>query len=155
MVNKIEKHLWETPHSYYCEEGNFFKSGLHTVYESWEDFAQPVKGFMEGNMLYDFDNDLNFLYRWDWLKADPENYLFSFSDEILKETGATKEEVEASKREFEENSQSDRLMLFFMLQRKSHNISVEVNVTEDDEPLVREWLQKKWEYMKGMWEPLF
>lgn len=84
-----------------------------------------------------------------------ENYLFSFSDEILEETGATKEEVEASKREFEENSQSDRLMLFFMLQRKSYNISVEVNVTEDDEPLVREWLQKKWEYMKGMWEPLF
>lgn len=84
-----------------------------------------------------------------------ENYLFSFSDEILEETGATKEEVEASKREFEENSQSDRLMLFFMLQRKSHNISVEVNVTEDDEPAVREWLQKKWEYMKGMWEPLF
>lgn len=105
-------------------------------------------------MLYDFDNDLNFLYRWDWLKADPENYLFSFSDEILKETGATKEEVEASKKEFEENSQSDRLMLFFMLQRKSHNISVEVNVTESDEPFVREWLNKKWEHMKEMWNPI-
>lgn len=148
--------LWDTPHSYYCEEGNFFKNGLHTVFESWEDFAQPISGqFMEkGNTLYDFDNDFNFLYRWDWIKADPENYLFSSSDEILDEINATQQEIEESKKQFEEDSKIDKLMLFFMLQRKSYNISAEVKVTESDEPAVREWLQKKWEYMKGMWEPL-
>lgn len=154
MIKETEKHLWETPHSYYCEEGNFFKSGLHTVYESWEDFAQPVKEMFAGNMLYDYDDDLNFLYRWDWKKADSENYLFSYSDEILEDGSVTKEQIAESLKEFEEDSKSDRLMLYFMLQRKSYNISVEVNVTESDEPLVRQWLNKKWKHMKKMWSPI-
>lgn len=154
MPNTKEKNLWDTPHPYYCEEGNFFKQGQHTVYESWEEFAQPVKNMFEGNMLYDYDDDLNFLYRWDWKKADPEDYLFNFSDEILEDGEITEEQINQSKKEFEEDSKTDRLMLFFMLQRKSFNISVEVNVVENDEPLVREWLEKKWEYMKTMWAPL-
>lgn len=148
------KHLWDVEHSYYCEEGNFFQSGYHTVYDSWESFAQPVTSFFEGNPLYEFDNDLNFLFRWDWQKADPENYLFSYSQEILDETGITEEEIENSKEEFKQNSQVDKLLLFYMIQRKGYNISVEVKVVEDDEPVVREWLEKKWIHMKNMWMPV-
>lgn len=152
----MAKHLWDTPHSYYCETGNFFKNGYHSVYESWEEFAQPISGkFMEqGNALYDFDNDLNFLFRWDWKKADPENYIHTYSKETLVEIGATEEEIEQSKVEFEEDSQTDKLLLFFMAQRKASNMSAEVKVVEDDEPLIREWLNKKWQYMKGLWEPV-
>lgn len=150
----MTKHLWETPHSYYCETGNFFQNGYHTIYESWEDFAQPVKTIFEGNALYDFDNDLNFLYRWDWKKADVENYLFNYSETILKEIGATEEEIEESRKEFEEDLKTDKLLLFFMAQRKSYNLSAEVIVKEEDEPVVREWLNKKWNYMKNLWMPV-
>lgn len=152
----MTKHLWETPHSYVCETGNFFKSGYHSVFDSWSDFAQPVGGkFLEqGNILYNFDNDLNFLYRWDWRKANPSDYLHTYSEETLSNIGATEEEIEQSRAEFEEASKTDTLYLFYMLQRKSYNISAEVKVVESDEPLIREWLNKKWQYMKGLWEPV-
>lgn len=147
----MAKHLWDTPHSYYCTTGNYYSNDHHTVFESWEEFAQPISGkFMEqGNALYDFDNDLNFLYRWDWKKADPSDYLFDYDLDNV-----TEEEIEKSRLEFEEDSQVDQLLLFFMAQRKGANMSAEVSVTESDEPLVREWLNKKWAYMKGLWEPV-
>jgi len=155
MMNENKsKRLWEVEHSYYCETGNFFKNGLHSTYDSWDSFAQPMKSMFEGNVLYEFDDDLNFLYRWDWRKADPQNYLFSYSNEILKNIGATEEEIQKSKEDFVKDSQSDKLFLFYMLQRKSHNISAEINVVEDDEPVVREWLNKRWSYMKNLWSPV-
>lgn len=150
----MPKHLWEVEHSYYCEPGNFFQSGYHSIYDSWEEFAKPTKSFFEGNPLYDFDDDLNFLFRWDWRKADPKYYFFSYSQEILDKSGVTEEELEESKKEFEEDSKVDKLMLFFILQRKSYNISVEIKVVEEDEELVREWLNKKWLHMKNMWAPV-
>lgn len=150
----MAKHLWETPHSYYCETGNFFKNGCNSVYESWEEFAQPVKTMFEGNPLYEFDDDLNLLYRWDWRKADPNDYLHTYSEETLSNIGATEEEIEQSRLDFEKASKTDTLYLFYMLQRKSYNISAEVKVVESDEPLIREWLNKKWQYMKGLWEPV-
>lgn len=148
----MTKHLWEVPHSYYCETGNFFKYGMNTVYSSWEEFAQPMKTMLDGNLLYEYDNDLNFLYRWDWRKADPDDYLFSYDENILKDF--SEEEIEKSKRQFKEDSQTDTLSLFFIAQRKSYNLSAEVTVVEDDEPLVREWLNKKWTYMKDLWAPI-
>jgi hypothetical protein len=139
------KHLWEFDHPYYCSEGNFFKSGYNTTFESWESFATPSAGksFNDSwNLLYDFDNDLNFLFRWDWKKADPENY-------YLKPGDPDDESADLA-----EALKSDTLQLFFILQRKAYNISAEVIVSEADEPAVLAWLEGKAAYMRSMWEPL-
>ena len=125
-----DKHLWEYDHPYYCSEGNYFKAGLHSSFDSWADFAE------EGNLLYDFDNDLNLLWRWDWNRPDPDDYKY----EIKEDSG------------FE--IPGDTLLLFFMLQRKAYNISAEIYVTDADEPAVREWLAKKAAHMRKLWEPL-
>ncbi|RKT33641.1 hypothetical protein DEU34_2244 [Microbacterium sp. AG1240] len=141
----MSTHLWEHDHPYYCSEGNYFKTGMHTVYESWVDFAQPSEGRSfndEWNLLYDFDDDLNLLWRWDWKKADPENY--------WRKPGDPNDETA----QYVEDQKVDRLELFFMLQRKAYNISVEVKVTEADEPAVREWLIKKASHMRLLWAPL-
>lgn len=135
--------LWEIQHPYYCEEGNFFKNGLIQEFSSWEDFAQPTKGLSfndimiedKGNILYDFDDDYNTVWRWDWKKTDPSDY-----EEELK-TGEIDE------------LPSDVLLIFFMHQRKAKNSSVRILITDDDEPAVREWLTKKANYMKQLWEP--
>ncbi|MFI8448211.1 hypothetical protein [Streptomyces erythrochromogenes] len=51
-------HLWDVDHPYYCAEGNYFKPGQHTPFESWADFTDTT--FHSG------DRDLNLLIRWDW-----------------------------------------------------------------------------------------
>lgn len=133
------KHLWEIDHPYYCSEGNFYMAGMHSVFESWAEFAEPSSQTATadlGNLLYDFDDDLNLLWRWDWKRADPSDYEY---------------EVEADP-DFE--IPGDTLQLFFMLQRKAYNISAEVAVTEADEPAVREWLEAKALHMRRLWEPL-
>ena len=141
-----EKHLWEYDHPYYCAEGNYFRGGHHERFDSWEHFAQPTSGkFMEeGNLLYDFDADLNFLWRWDWQMADQEDY-FDAEGEPYHEDGG---------QAWEEASATDTLMLFFMAQRKGRNFSAQVTVTEADEHAVREWLQGRAERMRMIWEPL-
>ena len=144
-VTADDKHLWEFDHPYYCSEGNYYKNGLNTLFESWEAFAQPSKGRSfndEWNLLYDFDDDLNLLFRWDWKKADPSNYWIV--------PGDPDDETEA----FAEAQKTDTLQLFFILQRKAYNISAEVIVTEADEPAVREWLTTKAAHMRRLWEPL-
>ncbi len=132
-------HLWEIDHPYYCSEGNYYKSGCHTLFESWGEFATPTTvgamGF-GGNVLYDWDDDLNFLFRWDWDRADPADYAYEREEDP----------------DFE--MPGDTLLLFFMAQRKGRNMSAAVAVTEADEPAVRAWLEKKAEYMRMVWEPL-
>ena len=72
------------------------------------------------------DPDLNLLFRWDWTLPDPED---SESVEELK--------------------------LFFVLQRKGMIISYTVEVSSEDEPLVREWLTERLQTLKKVWTPLF
>ncbi|MHC3392064.1 hypothetical protein ACLQ2E_21755 [Streptomyces lavendulocolor] len=67
----MSRHLWEIDHPYYCAEGNFFKAGHHTRWGSWEDFRDDTL-FVTG------DRDLNFLFRWDWLKSGDEHSLLLF-----------------------------------------------------------------------------
>lgn len=133
------KHLWEIDHPYYCTEGNYFQSGMHSVFESWAEFAEPSSQTPTGdlgNLLYDFDDDLNLLWRWDWKRADPADYEY---------------EIEADP---DYEIPGDTLQLFFVLQRKGYNISAEVAVTEADEPAVREWLEAKANHMRRIWAPL-
>lgn len=125
-----QTHLWEFDHPYYCSEGNFFQAGQHEVLDSWAEFATPQE------LLYDFDDDLNLLWRWDWKRADPADYEYELERDPSFELPG------------------DRLLLFFMMQRKARNMSAEVAVTEADEPAVREWLEKKALHMRKLWEPM-
>ncbi|SFD13121.1 hypothetical protein [Streptomyces aidingensis] len=116
-------HLWEIDHPYYCTEGNYYarpSEGLHTEYETWQDFHADW-----GSL----DPDLNFVWRWDWKRADPSHY----------EDG--------------EEMPPDRLLVFWVLQRKAILRSTECTVTEADEPAVREWLAEKAEWVRAVWEP--
>ena len=59
------KHLWEVNHPYYMNEGNYYKSGEHLLYESFEDFMAEWGGA---------DRDMNRVHRWDWRKDDELGY---------------------------------------------------------------------------------
>lgn len=74
----------------------------------------------------DADFDMNLLFRWDWRKADPEE----------KNWG----------------NKHDVLLLFWMGQRKGLYRWTEVQVTDADEPAVREWLTERWKHMQLLWE---
>jgi len=56
-----DKRLWDVDHPYYCNEGNYYKTGLSQVFDSW-------KEFIESDGLCDFD--MNLLFRWDWKSYD-------------------------------------------------------------------------------------
>ncbi|MET9222394.1 hypothetical protein ABZX65_27020 [Streptomyces sp. NPDC003300] len=51
-------HLWEVDHPYYCQEGNWFSSGQHTLFASWAEFTDTA--------FHGADRDQNLLIRWDW-----------------------------------------------------------------------------------------
>ncbi|MEV0766508.1 hypothetical protein [Nocardia sp. NPDC050435] len=73
------------------------------------------------------DLDQNLLVRWDWLKPDPQ---------------------------WAEPGETDELALFYVLQRLGDYWSVAVEVTEDDEPAVREWLARRAHHLRQIWAPL-
>lgn len=50
-------------HPYYCAEGNFHKSGLHTEWPSWAAFLREFK---------DADLDYNHVWRWDWPPSEDD-----------------------------------------------------------------------------------
>lgn len=72
------------------------------------------------------DEDYNLLYRWDW-----ENYDLADADEGAEAT--------------------DRLLMYFMLQRKARPMSVYVNVHKDQEPEIREWLKRRGRTIVSFW----
>jgi len=116
-------HLWEIKHPYYCNEGNFYKNGpdVHTVYASWGDFFEDW-----GTA----DEDWNAVFRWDWKRADPDDY----------EPG--------------DEPPADQLCVYWVLQRKAILRSTACNVTEADEPAVRAWLTTRAEHTRRLWVPL-
>lgn len=117
MTAQAPQHLWETDHPYYCAEGNYHSRDCHTRYESWDLFTQT--------MFHSGDRDLNLIYRWDWLAAEPDD-----------------------------PEDTDELQLFFMLQRKAIACSATITVTKDDEPAIRKWLTECAQTIRDMWAPL-
>ena len=120
------KHLWEYDHPYYCNEGNYLARPLEHP-DCWQRYDSWQEFHAEWG---DTDPDLNLVFRWDWRAWHlewPEDY---------------------------PDTENHVLMLFFMLQRKAFNKSIEITVTEADEPAVREWLQKRAETMAAIWQPL-
>jgi hypothetical protein len=124
----MTQHLWEVDHPYYGPEGSFWANWSQQgpyiqKYESWQEFVD------EGGMA-DADLDMNWCYRWDWKKWPTEDY---------------EEDVNEAEKE--------QLLLFWMMPRKGIMATSTINVTEADEPAVREWLQVRADYMRSMWEP--
>jgi hypothetical protein len=124
----MTQHLWEVDHPYYGPEGSFWANWAQQgpyiqKYESWQEFVD------EGGMA-DADLDMNWCYRWDWKKWPTEDY---------------EEDVNEAEKE--------QLLLFWMMPRKGIMATSTINVTEADEPAVREWLQVRADYMRSMWEP--
>ncbi len=72
----------------------------------------------------DVDMDYNLMYRWDW-KKEGEGY-------------PTKEHI----------------TLYWLQQRRGAVGSDTIFVTKDDEPAVREYLQKFADHMKELWAPI-
>jgi hypothetical protein len=123
--------LWEIDHPYYCAEGNYFQDGQHLTYSSWTEFHE------EWGAL---DDDLNVVFRWDWKTPDPADYCPADCDG-------------------HEDSDCDEmpkpaLHLYWVLQRKAILRSTECPVTKADEPAIREWLTRKANYVRSIWEPL-
>lgn len=111
-------HLWEIEHPYYCNEGNYYaRESVEGKYDSWAGFAES-----EG----DSDFDMNLVFRWDWLKADP-------TDEHW-------------------GNKTDVLMIFWMGQRKGLYRYTTIQVTDADEPAVKEWLTARWHYLQLLWQ---
>lgn len=46
----------------------------------------------------------------------------------------------------------DRLLLFFVAQRKGYTFSHEVDVRREDEPSVHDWLLRRREHIDALWE---
>jgi hypothetical protein len=78
------------------------------------------------------DDNLNVVFRWDWKTPDPTDYDEDEGEEVPPVT----------------------LNLYWVLQRKAILRSTECPVTEADEPAIREWLTRKANYVRAIWEPL-
>ncbi len=128
------KHLWEVDHDYYgadhCYYANSYQQAdWNTDFESWIDFAGP-----EADSMFNFASDglmgMNWLYRWDWQRPDPEDI-----------------------DEDDDEYNGDTLELFFIFPRKGMFGKTSIKVTEEDEPAVRAYLQQWATYMRNMWAP--
>jgi hypothetical protein len=62
------RHLWEYEHPLYCEQGNYYKSGLHLRHDSWRQFVDDTE-YVTG------DRNANLLFRWDWHQDGERNSL--------------------------------------------------------------------------------
>lgn len=117
-------HLWEVDHPYYISESNYFNRDCHTLYESWDEFA---------NQFSDSDLDYNWFVAWDWREgADWELGTYN-GDDYYRHA---------------------RFILQRIGRRKALLDSHEIKVCRADEPAILEFLRPRWEYMREMWEPI-
>ena len=112
-----------TNHDYYCcdTRWNARNGEGFAEFDCWEDFK--AEWGLKDKTFYDC---YNYLFRFDLRQK--------YEDETDDNTGPM------------------QLLLFFMLQRKGLFVPVTVNnITEADMPEITEFLQKRWEYLKGQW----
>lgn len=124
----VAPHLWEIDHPYYCNEGNYYASpleGLHSIYDSWGDFIADWGAT---------DPDMNLVFRWDWKRANPDDYEPD-DDGVIRVP-------------------EDKLLVFWVLQRKAILRSTECAVTGADEPAVLAWLAERAKTVTAIWEPI-
>lgn len=73
------------------------------------------------------DEDMNLVFRWDWRTAE-SGWIDSGSGDVL--------------------------MIYFVMQRKAFTISCQISVCRDQEPEIRQWLEKRAERLGRLWEPI-
>lgn len=126
------KHLWEVDHDFYGPDSCYYANYYQTQewnhdYESWAEFVGP-----DSDSLFSYSTEslmgMNWLYRWDWQRPDPEDL-------------------------DEDEYDGDTLELFFLFPRKGMIGRTSIHVTEEDEPAVRAYLQRWADYMRDMWAP--
>lgn len=116
--------LWEVKHPYYCNEGNYYAKGNEQPHSHYKTWSSFLDEFGDSDM------DYNFLIRWDWDEEEERKY-----------TG-------------DDYYRNGALKVFWLGQRKGIFHWSTVEVCRADEPSVRQFLQKRWDYMRTMWEPL-
>lgn len=124
-LTPADLHLWEIDHPYYASDGCYYLAR-----NRWGEAHGEWESWADFHEAWgDSDMDYNLLYRWDWERADPSDY-------------------------DEDDVPTDKLRLFYMLQRKAKPHSHCIDVTEADEPAVRAWLAEHAEHLRAVWEPL-
>lgn len=120
-----EKHLWEVEHEYYGADSNYYMPGTDADY-----YFKTYESWDAYTNSEDFATveDLpnhNMLYRWDWKKGSEDQW-----------------------------PEAEHLKLYWIMPRKGNLGADTIMVSADDEPQVREFLERRAERMKKMWEPL-
>lgn len=115
--------LKETNHSYYCEEGNYYKNGEWYEHMSWDEF----KKYMDMGENGEFHNhNYNHVFRFDIQEVDSE---------------------------YETTHGKYMLCLYYILQRKARNLSHTIyNIKDEDMEEINLFLKSCWEYLKGQWQ---
>lgn len=136
----MSKHLWEVDHDYYGADHCYYANGHQTAewnreYDSWAEFTEADGSLFGVSETAITDISMNWLYRWDWLRPDPDDYKYEVEEDP----------------DFQ--IPGDHLELFWIFPRKGMISNVSIKVTEADEPAVREWLQRFADYMREMWAP--
>lgn len=120
-MNAEPMRLWQANHPYYCSDTNFRTLDNTGEWASWQEFHE---GWGQS------DEDMNLVFRWDWKKADPDDY------------------------DPDEEVPGDKLYVFIMLQRKGDFWAHIIDITDDDEPAVREWLTGRARTITAIWAPI-
>ena len=127
------KHLWETDHPYYCNDGNYFASYDQAVetFECWADFLSEWD---------DSDLDMNAIFRWDWKEPIPDDYDHDDPDRPDRWDGTGYHRYA-------------KLHVYFVGQRKARFHTIIVDVCRDDEPGIIKFLHPRFQNLLSMWEP--
>lgn len=96
--------------------------------EDYHHNYSSAKEFLE--LFGSSDADLNLVFRWDW-------------------GGLGSPDVT----ELDENKTS-KFRVWWIVQRKGFMVSAEFPVTKDDEPMLKEWLKKRWDKLVELWAPV-
>ncbi len=119
--------LYEVTHPYYCESHNYF--------QSWDSQTETCFRFVDWNEFYqeakDWDDDWNYLFRWDWVQEYLANPEYEDDQDI-----------------------PEHLLLFFFRQRKGFHVTMHINVNKEDEPKIKEYLIQKSKNLKATWYPI-
>lgn len=121
------KPFWETAHPYHAPDANYYADGYtdrahHHEFETWADFMEEFESW---------DEDYNFLYRWDFEPSDPD----------LEED--------------DEDWRPPHLTFCYIAQRKGTFTWAQINNPRaEDEAEIHAYLSKRWNHVQRMWAPL-